>query len=115
LIITDDQSDDSSIKFHNKEISTEFIPYEYRTVNLGLPSGLLWCEYNLGAYPGNKAEDWYGDYYAWGETKPKSDYSWETYKHCNGTEHSLIKYNTDIMYGKTDNKIQLESDDDAAR
>ena len=35
-------------------------------VDLGLPSGLKWASYNLGA---SKPEE-YGDYFAWGETKP---------------------------------------------
>lgn len=46
--------------------------YEY--VDLGLPSGLKWATCNVGA---NKPED-YGNYYAWGETATKSDYSSST-------------------------------------
>jgi len=92
LIISNDQSDDSSVKFHNKEISAEFVPYELRMVNLGLPSGLLWAEYNLGAYPSDNYEDWYGDYYAWGETETKSDFSWENYKHFDGYYDVITKY-----------------------
>ena len=42
--------------------------HEY--VDLGLPSGLKWATCNVGA---NKPED-YGNSYAWGETKTKSDY-----------------------------------------
>ena len=40
-------------------------------VDLGLPSGLLWATCNVGA---SSPED-YGDYYAWGETKKKSEYN----------------------------------------
>ena len=36
-------------------------------VDLGLPSGTLWADRNVGA---DTPED-YGDYYAWGETSPK--------------------------------------------
>ena len=37
--------------------------------------GLLWATCNVGA-----TNPWdYGDYFAWGETQPKSSYSWETY------------------------------------
>ena len=43
--------------------------HEY--VDLGLPSGLLWATCNVGA---NSPEE-YGNYYAWGETTTKSDYS----------------------------------------
>ncbi|MDE5870770.1 MAG: hypothetical protein K2H22_02325 [Muribaculaceae bacterium] len=40
-------------------------------VDLGLPSGLKWASCNVGA---SKPEE-FGDYYAWGETEPKDDYS----------------------------------------
>ena len=43
--------------------------HEY--VDLGLPSGLKWATCNVGA---NKPED-YGDYFAWGETETKTEYS----------------------------------------
>ena len=39
-------------------------------VDLGLPSGLKWATCNVGAStPGD-----YGDYFAWGETRTKSEY-----------------------------------------
>ena len=80
-------------------------------VDLGLPSGLKWATCNVGA----STPEGYGDYFAWGETEPKSDYSWKTYKWCNGSSTSLTKYNTRTGYGMVDNKIQLDPDDDAAR
>ncbi len=43
----------------------------HRFVDLGLPSGLLWAETNLGA---EKRED-DGNYYAWGETETKDSYT----------------------------------------
>ena len=57
-------------------------------VDLGLPSGLKWASWNVGAY----APEDYGDYFAWGETEPKSNYSWLTYKWCNGSKNTLTKY-----------------------
>ena len=82
-------------------------------VNLGLTSGNLWATANLGA-----ANPWgYGDYYAWGETTTKSDYSWSTYLHCNGSSSSLTKYCNSSSYGKdgfTDALTTLEAADDAA-
>jgi len=55
---------------------------------------LLWCEYNLGAYPDDNPEDWYGDYYSWGETEIKHEYSKNTY--------TLKKYrNTDTLVNLT--------------
>ena len=41
-------------------------------VDLGLPSGLKWATCNVGA---SSPED-YGDYFAWGETNPKTEYTW---------------------------------------
>ena len=46
-------------------------------VDLGLPSGILWAAYNVGA---NSPEE-YGGYYAWGETEEKDSYTWENYKY----------------------------------
>ncbi len=44
-------------------------------VDLGL--SVKWATCNVGATSPEK----YGNYYAWGETTTKSDYSWDTYKH----------------------------------
>ena len=40
-------------------------------VDLGLPSGLKWATCNVGA----TLPEEFGDYYAWGETEPKSEYT----------------------------------------
>ena len=40
---------------------------DFEYVDLGLPSGTLWAKCNVGAKTGTE----YGDYFAWGETKPK--------------------------------------------
>ena len=50
-----------------------------RFVDLGLSSGTLWANINLGA---SSCDD-SGDYYAWGETTPKADYSNSTYTKLN--------------------------------
>lgn len=42
-------------------------------VDLGLPSGIKWATTNVGA---NVPEE-YGDWFAWGETSPKSCYEWD--------------------------------------
>lgn len=44
-------------------------------VDLGLPSGTLWATKNVGA----TTPEGYGDYFAWGETSPKSEYTWDNY------------------------------------
>ena len=83
-------------------------PHDY--VDLGLPSGTLWATCNVGA---NSPEE-YGDYFAWGETEPKSNYTWGTYKYCQGYETTMTKYCTSSKYGTVDNKTELEPSDDAA-
>lgn len=77
-------------------------------VDLGL--SVKWASFNLGA----SAPEEYGDYYAWGETEPKSNYDWSTYKWCNGNSTSLTKYNDSSSYGTVDNKTVLDPEDDAA-
>ena len=51
-------------------------PSTMEYVDLGLPSGLKWAKCNLGASKPSES----GDYYAWGETAPKAEYTWATYK-----------------------------------
>lgn len=92
-------------------------------VDLGLPSGLKWATCNVGA----TAPEYEGDYYAWGKTETKENYSWDNYKYCdptstwtNGLGYKLpyvTKYCTYAWYGKdgfVDNKTTLEAEDDAA-
>ena len=83
---------------------------DHEYVDLGLPSGTLWATCNIGA---TNPED-YGDYFAWGETAPKGDFTWETYKWCNGSDRTMTKYCTKSSYGTIDNKTELEPEDDAA-
>ena len=79
-------------------------------VDLGLPSGTLWATMNIGA---NRPEE-YGDYFAWGETEPKQTYNWATYKWCDGTADTFTKYCDNGYYGTVDNKMELDTEDDAA-
>ena len=82
----------------------------YTMVDLGLPSGTLWADRNVGA---DSPED-YGDYFAWGETEPKETYNLITYKWCQGSETTMTKYCIDSNYGTVDNKTVLDLEDDAA-
>ena len=99
-------------------------PSTMEYVDLGLPSGLKWAKCNLGA---SKPSD-YGDYYAWGETAPKADFTWDTYKRMQAG-HSHWRYITKYTFadGQTggiwydsagafigDNKTVLDAADDAA-
>jgi len=82
-------------------------------VDLGLPSGTLWADRNVGA----KLPEDYGDYFAWGETTTKTKYDWSTYKYANGDYKKLTKYCTKSDYGNngyTDSRTTLERSDDAA-
>ncbi|MBR2155263.1 MAG: Ig-like domain-containing protein [Bacteroidaceae bacterium] len=81
---------------------------KYEAVDLGL--SVKWATMNVGA----TAPEEYGDYFAWGETAPKTEYSWSTYKW--GTDTSLTKYNTSSKYSYSapDSITQLELADDAA-
>lgn len=80
--------------------------HEY--VDLGL--SVKWATCNVGA---SKPED-YGGYYAWGETEEKNDYSWNTYKWCNGSSYTMTKYCISYDYGTVDGKTVIESSDDVA-
>ena len=56
----------------------EILSFEQlRMVDLGLPSGKLWANVNVGA----NAPEYFGNYYAWGETEPKASYTEENYKY----------------------------------
>ena len=82
-------------------------------VDLGLPSGTLWATFNVGA---SRPED-YGNYFAWGETTTKKEYSWSTYKYCEGSSNTLTKYCYESDYGYngfTDTLTELLPEDDAA-
>ena len=79
-------------------------------VDLGLPSGTLWADRNVGA----DSPEAYGDYFAWGETTTKSTYNWSTYKWCRGSSDTMTKYCTKRYYGTVDNMTVLDLEDDAA-
>lgn len=96
----------SKLKEHNSILTLN--GHEY--VDLGL--SVKWATMNIGA---TRPEE-YGDYFAWGETKPKSDYSLSTYKYGNSIKN-INKYCTDRFYGYRffkDNKTILDPEDDAA-
>jgi len=85
-------------------------------IDLGL--SVKWAKCNLGA----SIPEEYGLYYQWGDTVgygsnplDGKNFDWESYKWCDGTYESLIKYNTDSTFGKVDDKKVLEMEDDAAR
>ena len=92
----------------NDDVTENEDTHEY--VDLGLPSGTLWATCNVGA----SSPEEYGDYLAWGETQPKTSYSWSRYKYYKGTSSTIMKYCTSSEDGTVDNKTELEPSDDAA-
>lgn len=101
------------VSFIEETNTVFYVPKQelYEWVDLGLPSGILWSAWNVGA---ENPED-FGLYFAWGETEGYSDedvisgkkaFSWEDYKF--GPRTNLTKYNY------TDNLTQLELVDDVA-
>lgn len=82
----------------------------YPYVDLGLPSGTLWAMFNVGT----AAPEGYGGLFAWGESETKDDYSWQTYKWCEGSSNTITKYCIDDSYGTYDGLTQLEPEDDVA-
>ena len=76
---------------------------QYTYVDLGLPSGLMWADNNVGA----KSPSESGDFYAWGETVPKISGTWANYLYGN-SKNNLTKYNEE------DGLRLLEWEDDAA-
>lgn len=74
-------------------------------VDLGLPSGTLWCKHNLGA----EKETDFGPFCQWGDTQGYSSvkehqFNWDKYKY--GSWNKLTKYNS------LDNKMVLDNEDD---
>ena len=78
-------------------------PNGVEAVDLGL--SVKWANMNVGA----EKESGFGTYFAWGETKPKKYYSWNTYTWSKGDTQFLVKYSNN------DRKAQLDPSDDAAR
>ena len=85
-------------------------------VDLGLPSGTLWANMNVGAESIIDA----GDPFAWGEVETKEICSVTNYKWYNVTgwtgsspNYDITKYNTSSL-GVVDNKTKLDLVDDAA-
>ena len=108
-------TDIDSITFTAPAVVEEEIPVipnltPGEAVDLGLPSGIKWASCNVGA----SSPEEYGGYYAWGEIEEKEDYSWATYKWCNGSSSTMTKYCTSSSYGTVDNKTVLDLEDDVA-
>lgn len=81
--------------------------YTPEAIDLGLPSGLKWASFNIGAC----APEEIGGYYAWGEIISKMDYSWATYRFMpSGYEDAAYL----TKYSRNDGKTVLDLEDDVA-
>ncbi len=83
-----------------------------KMVDLGL--SVKWAGWNVGA---SRPEE-FGDYFSWGETKPKDSYWQDDYKYGvvnkYGTDDVIYKYNVREEYGDVDGRTRLSATDDAA-
>ena len=103
-----------------KEIGTKAVMDDYQLIDLGLPSGTLWLDRNIGASSPEDA----GLYFAWGETQgydaddvcKVKRFGWKDYKYVNCKFDKLTKYCDNSSYGNdgyTDDLTTLETTDDA--
>jgi len=100
-----------SVEYNAAEVdSIVFVAHEekpqpsHEYVDLGLPSGTMWAKYNMGATDLEEV----GDYFAWGETTPKTSFTQANYTFWDANTNTYTKYNA------TDGKTTLDPEDDAA-
>lgn len=96
---------------------------KYKVIDLGLPSGTLWCTHNVGVNLDklDTSKDWEGIRCMWGEVKyDDEDGNWQRYKYSKETCIELTKYCTkDLSFmwageGQPDNLSELQPEDDIA-
>lgn len=85
-----------------------FSQSDYEYVDLGL--SVKWATKNVGS---SQTTD-YGDYFAWGETTPKEEYDWTTYKYTEEKATKMTKYCYSSLGATKDFLDILEASDDAA-
>ena len=134
----DDFENIDSISSNGDIIDTEnqiqtHIDFHKHFVNLGLPSGTVWCKFNVPVTKFTKKfDELCGGYYSWGETKLKNKDGYDLYRYHDdlftwkdyefaiyqlGKSFALTKYCDDKSCGKNnfiDNKLNLELVDDIA-
>ena len=106
----------TDVRVPTEEQFAAYSKLEY--VDLGLP--VKWATCNLGA----SAPEEYGDYFAWGELKPKNKYTTDNYRFGSGVPFKKYQSDTKVVVKhlfranetKTvgDNKSVLDAEDDAA-
>ena len=91
-------NDDGNLMYIEKLEDNKYKINGHVFVDLGLSSGLLWAETNIGATSSTEA----GYYFAWGETTTKTDYSDANYSSTLKSKYPTNSSNT------------LKAEDDAA-
>ena len=113
--------DTLEVHFFKDPCKSEIVKTTYELIDLGLPSGTLWANKNIGA----ATETDSGQYFQWGDiygftagqvtgTCQSKSFDWANYKYCNGSgvESGMTKYQG-TGEGK-DGLVTLEAVDDAA-
>ena len=91
-----------------KKLTTK--QFQYEAIDLGL--SVKWANANMGA---NSIDD-YGEFYAWGETEAKTEYTQSNYKWRTNNSQYPYYYEKYYYYGNlSDHKTVLEAEDDVAR
>ena len=101
-VLTACSSDDGDNNGDSNGKNGVYVINGHKFVDLGLPSGLLWAECNIGASEPEEA----GYSYRWGEVEVYTLNAW--YKFYDGNSDTFTKYT------KKDAKTTLEPEDDAA-
>lgn len=117
-----------SSNFKDRSVSREYLDLMNIAVDFNLPSGTVWCKYNLGCNqnaleyylsclkPGElpmlMPVHYYGNYFAWGELEPKEDYHLTTYRFAKHSGYANVYYDT--KYHEKDGYSEMELDDDVA-
>ena len=92
ITVTDTQTEETAnIEVTVVEMPTSLCPDDNHPhmIDLGLPSGTIWACCNVDtSHPENQKPSNNGGYYAWGETEEKTNYTWETYIHCDDSKET---------------------------
>ena len=123
----DDEEQVQNIKskqINHRDYTKNYLDAMEYFVDLGLPSGALWCKYNLGVdykklskNPENSiVDDWTGDFYAFAETKTKpiKNFTKEFYKYANYVPKTgklqFTKYIDDVTKPNRVDKLEITDD-----
>ena len=67
--------------------------YHPHMIDMGLPSGTKWSCCNIGS----STPEGYGEYYAWGETRCKENYTMGNYSDYDGETNTCIYFDHDLV------------------